>query len=96
MRKHLYLITEHENEEYVGTIQSTDMRLDYPLKNEEGAYTVFNEETGEFRDVGKKVGVGYHDFTEEEWNDNSHVADVFKRKLEEIDDKWIDKAGLEL
>lgn len=94
VRKHMYLITEHENEDRVGGVSFMDSRMSRPLKNEEGPISVFDEEQGAFREVGKKVGLGYHDFeSEEAYEDNDHVVDVMKDKLAEIDARWLEKAG---
>ena len=93
MRKHLYLVTEHEDDRIHGSVQSTDMRLDYPNKNKEGDYTVFNEDDGEFRTVGKKVGLGYHDFeSRDDFEDRA--AEVMQAKVREVDRRWAEKAGI--
>ena len=96
VRKHMYLITEHENEARVGGVSFMDSRMHRPLKNEEGAITVLDDEKEGFRDVGKKVGLGYHDFeSQEHYEDNEHCAAVIKMKLGEVDEKWLRKAGIE-
>lgn len=97
MRKHLYLITEHENEDRVGGVAIYDTRFSTPTKNEEGPITVLDEEIEGFREVGKKVGLGYHDFeSEEEAEDNEVWKQVIDAKLAEIDARWLEKAGIEL
>lgn len=94
VRKHMYLVTEHEEEGRVGGVKITDHRMTHPLKNEEGPITVLDEEPGDFRQVGKIVGMGYADFaTEQEYEDE--IADVMKQKLAEIDEEYLVKAGLE-
>lgn len=95
MRKHLYLITEHEDDEKVGAIMSTNQRMSRPLKNEEGPIHVLDEEERDFRKVGRKVGMGYHDFATDD-PDDDYVVQVMKDKLAEIDQEWVEKAGLEL
>jgi hypothetical protein len=67
-----------------------------PLKNEEGPITVLNEEKEDFVDIGKKVGMGYHDFeSQEAYEDEENCVDVMKQKLGEIDEQWLRKAGLQ-
>lgn len=94
VRKHLYLITDHEDEDRVGGVSFMDSQMSRPLKNEEGPITVLDEDKEGFREVGKKVGMGYHDFeSEAAYEDNDRVAAVIKEKLAEIDETWIQKAG---
>lgn len=94
VRKHLYLVTEHEKEDRVGGVSFHDSRMSRPLKNEEAPIHVLDKEKEDFRIVGKQVGMGYHDFeSEEAYNDNDHVADVIAEKLAEIDAEYIEKAG---
>jgi hypothetical protein len=95
MRKYLYLVTEHEESDLVGTMQIVDKRFELPEKNEEGPYTVFDHGKQEFRDLGKKVGCGYADFADEEDYEN-RIGDVIQKKIREIDQKWLNKAGVEL
>jgi len=94
MRKYLYLITEHEEEERVGLCNVTDRPFTDAEKNSEGTLSVFNRETGDFRDVGKLVGLGYADFDSESTYE-SEIGDVIDRKLSEVDEGWLEKAGLE-
>lgn len=96
VRKHMYLITEHEDEDRVGSVSFMDTRMARPLKNEEGPITVLDDEKRGYRKVGKKVGLGYHDFkSEEAYEDNDTVVEVMKSKLAEIDAEWLEKAGLD-
>jgi hypothetical protein len=96
VRKHLYLITDHEDEARVGGVSIMDSPLSRPLKNQEGPITVLDEEESDFRQVGTQVGMGYHDFqSEAAYNDNDRCSEVLKRKLSEIDTKWVEKAGLD-
>jgi hypothetical protein len=94
MRKHLYLITEHKEEDRVGLISAMDSRMSRPLKNEEGPITVLDEEKQGFRDVGKKVGMGYADFEDEEEMEE-RFPEVIKDKLADLDERWLRKAGHE-
>ena len=97
MRKHLYLITEHEKEERIGNMKFTGQKMSYPDKNEEGKITIRDDEIKDFRSVGMQVCVGYHDFeSKDEFGDPDKVHSVMQKKLREIDQKWLDKAGVEL
>jgi hypothetical protein len=92
----MYLVTEHEDEEQVGGVSVMDSRMSRPLKNEEGLIRVLDDDKEGFRVVGKKVGMGYHDFeSEEAYEDNDRCVEVMKQKLAEIDEKWLRKAGLD-
>jgi len=94
VRKHFYLITEHEDEKRHGGISVIDGRLSRPLKNEEAPIRVLNDEKKNFEIVGKQVGMGYHDFeSEEEYEDNDRFVEVTEQKLAEIDTEWLEKAG---
>ena len=93
MRKHFYLITEHEREERVGGVSIYDSPMRDALKDEEGRITVFDKENGEFNDVGKKVGLGYHDF-DDEADYEARVGDVLVEKIQEVDRKWAERAGV--
>jgi len=96
VRKYMYLVTEHEDDERVGGVSFMDSQMSRPLKNEEGPITVLDDDKEGFSDVGKKVGMGYHDFeSQEAYEDNDNCIAVMKEKLAEIDEKWLQKAGLE-
>jgi hypothetical protein len=96
VRKYFYLVTEHEEEDRVGGVSIMDSRMSRPLKNEEGPITVLDDDKEGFRDVGKKVGMGYYDFeSEQAYENNENCVEVMKQKLSEIDEKWLRKAGLE-
>jgi len=96
VRKHFYLITEHENDERVGGVSIMNSRLSRPLKNQEGPITVLDEDKKDFREVGKQVGMGYYDFeSEAQYEDNGNCVSVMKQKLAEIDEEWVRKAGLD-
>ena len=95
-RKHFYLITEHKHDDRVGCVSVSDTRRTRPTKNEEGPITVLDEECKDFRDVGKQVGLGYHDFADpSEYEDNDLVADIMQAKIRSVDRKWAEKAGVE-
>jgi len=95
MRKHLALIIEHDDPERVGLIVSYDSRPSRLIKDEPSPIQIFDEDKKGFATVGKKVGLGYVDFEDE--NDyEKNFGDEAKRKLAEIDAKWVDKAGLDV
>lgn len=94
MRKHLYLITEHTNQDRVGDVMFSEYRFSRPVKNKEGPVTVLNEDDRDFEVVGQKVGLGYADF-EDEQDLEARAAEVAQRKLRDVDRKWVEKAGLE-
>ncbi|NLV14332.1 hypothetical protein [Haloarcula argentinensis] len=93
MRKHFYLVTEDDDPESVGAIMTTDSRRNRPTKNKEAPVHKFDEETGEFDERGKLVGMGYEDFEDEDDLDE-RIADVIQTKLSDIDDEWVEKAGV--
>lgn len=93
MRKHLYLVTEHENEARVGDVMFSDQRFSRPVKNEEGPVTVIKEDKKGFEVIGQKVGLGYADFEDED-DLNERAAEVAQNKLHDVDQKWVEKAGL--
>ena len=96
MRKYFYLITEHEDEDRVGGVSVYDSPLSRATKNNEAGICVLDEEEQDFRDIGKQVGLGYHDFEDEdEYNDNELLADVMQAKIRSVDRKWARKAGVE-
>ena len=93
MRKHLYLITDHPNEDYVGNVEMTGHRYTRVEKNDEGVVDTRNIETGE-ETTYWCVGLGYHDFDDhDDYEENA--ADVVQEKLAKIDAKWQEKAGVE-
>lgn len=96
MRKYFYLVTEHEDEDRTGGVSVHDSPMSRPTKNEEGAITVLDEDEEGFQEIGKKVGLGYHDFEDEdEYNDNELLADVMQAKIRSVDREWARKAGVE-
>jgi hypothetical protein len=95
MRKHLALIIEHDDPERVGLIASYDSRPSRLIKNKPSPIQIFDEDEGVFDTVGKKVGLGYADFEDED-DLQENFGDEVKRKLTEIDAKWVDKAGLDV
>lgn len=92
MRKHLYLITEHEDADWVGGIKVTDSRLTGAEKNHETPFHYYDEENGEFYIGGKQVSMGYVDF-EDESDYEAEIEDEIQRKMGEIDTKHLEKAG---
>jgi len=97
MRKHMYLIVEHERDEFEGNVKFTDKTLGSVLKGEIGPIHKFDEEDGEFSTVGKQVGLGYHDFdSPEEYEDNDRVQQVVLEKLRQVDESHLERAGVDL
>lgn len=96
MRKHFYLITDHDrDEDKIGQVQITDTQKygTTARKNEEGVSQHHNLETGE-RWTQHEVGLGYVDFEHEEQYERT-VGEVTQDKLAEIDEKHLEKAGLD-
>ncbi|RLM32653.1 hypothetical protein [Haloarcula sp. Atlit-120R] len=93
MRKHFYLITEHNDESRVGGISITDSRLSRASKNDETPIHQIDHEQEDFVVVGKQVALGYVDFDDEDDYEN-RVSDAIKDKLTEIDTEWLEKAGV--
>jgi hypothetical protein len=94
MRKHLYLITEHEEQDRVGGISITDSRLSRASKNDETPIHQIDHEKEDFVVVGKQVALGYVDFDDED-DYEDRISDEIKRKLAEVDRSHLEKAGLE-
>lgn len=93
-RKHFYLVTEHEDSDQVGRVSIGDSRLANGSKNEETAIHTFDEDTGDFEILGKRVSMGYIDFeSEDDYEEN--IGDAVRRKLGEIDERHLHKAGLD-
>lgn len=101
MRKHLYLITEHPDEDLVGQIKVTESRLDMARKNQERVIQALSGEaiergeiTDEDRYEYKVVGLGYADFEDEAAYQLCLPATI-KDKLAEIDPDHLRKAGVD-
>lgn len=95
-RKHLYLITEHEEEGRVGGVAVYDTRFSRGNKNDEIPITVPDEEIEGFAEVGKKVYLGYLEFdSQEEYEQHEDLAGLFQEKVSEVDREWAEKAGIE-
>lgn len=92
-RKHCYLITDHYNEDRVGTLKISDTRIDPSEKNEETTHHVLNKETKEMHET-TVVSCGYVDFESEEAYEESEWS-VFQDKLREIDEEHLEAAGLD-
>ena len=95
MRKYLYLITEHPDDDMVGKVVITDKpKLTGAQKNKEGVCQKRNLDTGETWQY-QEVGLGYADFDDEE-DYEERISDVIDEKFDEIDDEHLEKAGIEL
>lgn len=93
MRKHLYLVVDHPNDDLVGNIEVTDSRKPRSAKNEQTTSDKRNVETGEFYQQ-TNVSLGYVDYeNEDEYEDQ--IVDDMKRKLVEIDERHLHDAGLD-
>lgn len=100
MRKHLYLITDHPDEEKVGLLKITESRLRGAKKNEERTLRAVPKSAFEDDDVSipearfeyRCVGLGYVDFDDEADYDEN-IADEVDRKLGEIDAEYLEKSG---
>lgn len=93
MRKHFYLVTEDDDPERVGAIMERDSRRTRPNKNEEAPAHRIDEDAGEIEERGKLVGLGYEDFDDED-DLEARIEGVVKDKLSDIDDEWLEKAGV--
>jgi len=93
-RKHLYLITSYPDEKYEGLVESRDKPYALAAKNEERPIEKRNLDANEGFTM-KVVGLGYHDFEFAD-PDPDHVSRISKRKLAEIDDRWLQAAGIDL
>jgi len=94
MRKHLALITDHDNEDLVGTVKITDQQLPRVRKDEDRTVDTVNVETNE-RGSYDAVGLGYHDF-EDEQHYQETIGGVVSAKLRDIDTEHLKKAGVSL
>jgi hypothetical protein len=92
-RKYFYLVTEHEESERVGGVSVMDSPMSRPTKNNEAPIRTLNDEKEDFIVVGKKVGLGYHDF-ESEGEYEERAADVMQSKIRDVDYEWAEKAGI--
>ncbi|MFC4553607.1 MULTISPECIES: hypothetical protein [Halorussus] len=93
IRKHLYLVVDHPDEELSGKIRATEKRYARPTKNTQAPVDKRNLETGETY-VEQLVGLGYHDF-ESEADYEERLGDVAEQKLGEIDERHLRNAGLD-
>lgn len=92
MRKHIYLITEHENESAVGNVIFASKKREWPEKNKSADMQVHRE--GDFETVGKQVCLGFHDFEDKsEFRDPEVIHRVVEEKLEDINDEFLVAVG---
>lgn len=94
VRKFLYLITGNEKDpDQVGQIEITSKRYVDAEKNEETSHDMTVIDTGDSF-VKSVVGLGYHDFENEaEYRD--HDGTIVRRKLLEVDEEYLEKAGID-
>jgi hypothetical protein len=93
-RKHLYLITEHIDDDRVGCLKITDTRLSSGEKNKETPITKLDDDKRDYSHVGKQVHCGYIDFESEAAYENAEW-DTFTDKIKEIDRRWAQKANID-
>lgn len=93
MRRYLYLIVSHPEDEYVGQVEAREKRYETAVKNEERRIDKRNVRTGESYSQ-RVVSLGFHDFDDREDYEENFV-EVVQRKLTEIDKKHLADAGLE-
>lgn len=95
MRRYLYLITEHPDEDRVGKIiVANSPRMTSAEKNKEGVCQkrdLETEDTWRFHEVG----LGYADF-EDEADYEERASNVIDQKLREIDAEYLEKAEIDL
>ena len=94
MRRHLYLITDHPTEAYIGKVEAREKAYTNAEKNVETTIDKLNIDTGRRCEMSI-VGLGYHDFA-----DRDDYEELFKpvvdQKLREVDGEHLDKAGVEI
>lgn len=94
-RQHLYLVTDHPDEEHIGRVEFAPEPHLTVEKNDEGAVHIRNMESGDSYKY-LCVGMGFHDFdSEEASNDPDVCLEVIQEKMEDLDDEWLEKAGVE-
>lgn len=94
-RKHLYLVTDHPDEETIGRVEFAPKQHLNVEKNEEGTIHIRNVETDESYEY-QCVGMGFHDFESEEQADDPDAAlEVIQEKMDDLDEEWLEKAGVE-
>lgn len=93
MRRHFYLVVDSPKEDFVGGVDIHDMRYEAAKKNEQRTIRKHNVRTDE-RFTEEVVSLGYHDF-EDEADYDDRVNDVVLEKLQEIDDRHLEAAGVE-
>lgn len=94
VRKYMYLITENEkNPDDVGKIEIASNPRHGTTKNEETTQEMQIVDTGERYDMAV-VSLGYHDF-ENEAAYRDHDGTIVRRKLLDVDDRHLEKAGID-
>lgn len=93
VRKHLYLVVDHPDEEYIGCVRAVNKRYVHPTKNEEAPVDRRNIETNETY-TERLVGLGYYDFDSED-DYEERFAEVAQQKLREVDENHLRKVGID-
>lgn len=95
VRKWLYLVVEHPDEELVGKVRATDHHYARTEKNEQRPVDRRNLDTGETYEEWL-VGLGYHDFdSQAAYADDDRFVEVVEQKLGEVDTEHLEAAGLD-
>lgn len=93
MRKYIYLVVDHPDEELVGKIRFSEGRQVRPEKGQKAEVDKLNVDTEE-RYTETLVGLGYHDFDDQE-DYKDRWGEVAEQKLAEVDKEHLEAAGLE-
>ena len=94
-REYLYLVTDHPDEENIGRVEFAPKQHLNVEKNLEGTIHIRNVETGGSYEY-QCVGMGSHDFeSEEQSNDADVCLEVIQEKMDDLDEEWLQKAGVE-
>lgn len=92
-RKWMYLIVDSPHEDYIGNVSIRDSQMQTDArKNERGQTRKLNRETGETY-VETVVGMGYHDFEDEE-DYEENIGEVMPEKLAELEDRHLESVGV--
>ena len=94
-RQYLYLITDHPDREHIGRVEFAPTAHTNGEKNEERTIHIRNLKTGDSYEY-QCVGMGFHDFeTEAASNDPDVALEVIQEKMDDLDEKWLEKAGVD-
>jgi len=102
MTVHYYLITENEDEVFLGSVDAQDSLKPNSCKNEErrimkasdDADGLLQVDSEKMVEIGKEVYLGSHDYVSKEERHEIRF-EVMEEKINNVDEKWPEKAGLE-